>query len=248
MDDDFSAYLDYKEIRRRVERRFKNGWFLAGHLALFLLFVLYCTVIGHFFMSPPYYFYHPYFIDPAAGGFAAVWSVVLLFHSLRSFRRSGAAGEAREEAIERELRERLAQDDTLLLSDRRQAFRIHALMAEDIHRRSGAFITVLLFTGINAVIWVLWALTGAFSPVAWTVTSLLTFVLLPLLVLNSSARRRQDKKMRHTLANWNVQAQYAKRKRQTPDDDAYPTRLTEDGELVEWDDKQFSQNTRKAKR
>lgn len=249
MADNYSAYLDYKEIRRRVERRFKKGYWLAGNLALFLLFVLYCTLIGYFYVSPMYPD-RSYFIEPAAGVFVTIWSALLFFHSLIAYRKSGAFSERREEAIEGELRERLAQDDTLLLSDRHQAFRIHALLAEDIQQRTRDFTTVLTFTGINAAVWVLWALVGASTPVAWSVTSLLTLlVLLPLLLISRANRRRQDHKLTHTLANWDVQASYAKRKRQMPDyADDYTARLTDDGELVEWDDKQFSQNARKAKR
>lgn len=250
MADDYSAYLDYREIRRRVERRFKNGYFLAGHLALFLLFVLYCTMIGYFYISPPYYLDRPYFIDPNAGGFVTVWSVLLFFHSLHAYRRSGASGERREETIEGELRERLAQDDTLLLSDRRQAFRIHALLAEDIQRRARDFTTLLIFAGFNVVVWVLWALAGAISPVAWSVTSLLTLlVLLPVLLINRANRRRHEQKLMDTITNWNIQPQVAKRKRQTPDyAEEYPSRLSDDGELAEWEDNQFLQNARKAKR
>lgn len=250
MADDYSTYLDYREIRRRVERRFKNGYFLAGHLALFLLFVLYCTMIGYFYISPPYYFDRPYFIDPDAGVFVTIWSVVLFFHSLRAYRRSGASGERREDTIEGELRERLAQDDTLLLSDRHQAFRIHALLAEDIQQRARDFTTILLFSGINAVVWVLWALAGATTPVAWTITSLLTLLmLLPLLIISRSRRRRHEQKLIETITSWNVQPQVAKHKRQTPDyEDDYSVRLAEDGELVEWDDNLYSPNEDKTKR
>jgi hypothetical protein len=256
MDGDYSTYLDYKEIRRRVERRLKQGGGLLAHMLLYLLAVP-AVVLSNAYLSYTYFsfgsarFYEVY-VSPAVGIPFAIWGLVLLAHAFRVYRRSGAFGEAREQAVEAELRARLAADDTTLLADSRRAFRVHSLLVEDIQSRSGMVNSLLLVSAVNALVWVMWALAGANTPSAWLGAVLVgPVVLLPLLVLNGSARRRQEKKLIRALADWTVPPPYIKRKRQTPDyAGAYAGRLSddgEDGELVDWEDNEYSTNDRKTK-
>ncbi|MBC6935394.1 MAG: hypothetical protein DWB42_06105 [Chloroflexi bacterium] len=254
MDGDYSIYLDYKEIRRRVERRLKQGGGLLAHVLLYLLAVP-TVVLSEAYLSYTYFsfggarFYEVY-VNPSIGIPFVIWSLVLLTHAFRVYRRSGASGEAREQAVEAELRERLVADDTALLADSRRAFRVHSLLVEDIQSRSGMVNSLLLVSAINALVWVMWALAGANTPYAWLGAVLAgPVVLLPLLALNRHARRRQEKMLIRTLADWNVPP-YIKRKRQMRQyAEAYAGRLTddeEDGELVDWEDKDNKDSTRSA--
>lgn len=255
MADEYSAYLDYKEIRRRVERRLKQGTGLLAHVILYLLAVV-VVVLSGTYLNYSYFsvdngvrqFYEVY-VNPGIGIPFVLWSLVLLFHALRVYRKSGADGDTREQAVETELRARLAADDTTLLADRRQSFRVHSLMVEDILARSGRINSLMLVAVVNAVVWLAWALAGARTPYAWLGAVLIApVVLLPLLALNSHARRRQEKKVMYTLENWQVPP-HIRPKRQSPDyAETDPPHLADDGELVEWDNGEFYGNDRKAKR
>ncbi len=255
MADEYSIYVEYKEIRRRVERRLKQGTGLLAHVALYLLAVV-VVVLSRTYLNYSYFsvdngvrqFYEVY-VNPGVGVPFILWSLILLFHARQVYRKSGADADSREQAVEAELRDRLAADDTTLLADRRQSFRVHSLLVEDILARSGRINSLMLVAVVNAVAWLAWALAGANTPYAWLGAVLIApVILLPLLALNNHARRRQEKKVMHTLENWQAPP-YIKPKRQAPDyTEADPLHLAEADEMVEWDNREFYSNDRKTKR
>src|SRR5437879_4514794 len=95
-------FLDYIEIRRRIERQLSGMFWVFVHLGLFLAAVLALLAIEH-----PIYYYNggTSFIEPNIGFAMTYWSVLLLLHSLWTYRRSGATAKVRERAVERELHE-----------------------------------------------------------------------------------------------------------------------------------------------
>jgi hypothetical protein len=230
-------FLDYVEIRRRIERHLPGMFWVFVHLALFLAAVLALLGIEH-----PMYYYNGYtssFIRPDLGFAMTFWSVLLLIHSLWTFRRSGATGKVRERAIERELQERLEQDDTQLLNDQRRVFRIRGLLDEDIRQRSGHFVGLLGFLILNAATWFVWAANGGRDSYTWQMTIPTAIaVLAPALALNLFRRRRRDQKLQALMSDHLVQVAKGKRKLSFDDLAERTVRLSDDGELVHADDDQ----------
>ncbi len=228
-------FFDYIEIRRRIERQLPGAQQVFGHLALFLLAVIAFVTIryGQYSVNP----WPGYGLEPGLAYAMTFWSILLLIHGLWAYRRSGAAGAARERAVERELEKRIGQDDTGLLADHRRVFRIRGLLDEDIRLRSGLFIWLLSFLAVNATTWVIWASAGARSSytLQMTIPTAIAFVA-PALVLNLWRRRRRDRKLQRLMSEQAPQAAKAKRKRSFDEMAERAVRLSDDGELVNADD------------
>src|SRR5215207_6510808 len=118
----YLTFLDYLELRRRVERRLASGkWFLLHTIA----FGVGAAAIGNVGWSPYYDSSRNYFIDPSYGFLIGCWSALLLIHGICSYWRSGALGGRRDEVIEREMRERVQADDLYLGNHPKDLFRLH---------------------------------------------------------------------------------------------------------------------------
>jgi hypothetical protein len=223
-----SAYLDYGEIRRRIEQRLAGATGIVWHMALFLVAILAILM----FVIPGQTNGYPYFIEPGVGALFAIWSIVLMLHGARSFRRSGAIPRRREPAIEEEISERVEQGDTVLLEDVRQVFRVRALLNQDIRQRAGILAVINAFLIFNAFVWVMWTLQGATSSYTWQMTIPTAIVfLLPAFALNALRRVRRDRKLARMLAGLDNRVEVPKRKRLL--DDEVFVRLSDDGELEE---------------
>src|SRR5688572_20845940 len=120
---------DYKTIRRRIERKLARPGFVLLHVGFFFFATLLLMA-----SAPNVSFDRPVMM--------LVWSVVLLLHSLAMTWLSGVPDHRREAWIQHELKQRLEKDDTDLISDNRQAFRVQALLDEDIRHRAGFFVSM----------------------------------------------------------------------------------------------------------
>jgi hypothetical protein len=225
-------FLDYVEIRRRIEQRLPQMPAVWAHLALFLGAVIVLVTVT----SPHggYYYYERvgYFIQPGNGFAMAGWSVLLLIHGLWAYKRSGAAS-IREQAVERELRERLEHDDTGLLADHRRNFRIRGLLDEDVRQRAGLYVGMLAFLLINAVTWLIWGANGARDSYTWQMTIPTAIAILaPAFALNAWRRARRDRKLQALMSEQHTQVAKSKRKLSFDEMAERAVRLSDDGELV----------------
>lgn len=213
----YLTFLDYLELRRRVERRLASSQMLLMHSVFFVIVIAALLVNGTYSYQPPDY--RPqYLVTPLAGVIMALWSVGLLLHGLWTYRASGAWHATRGQVVEDEMRQRLENTDDYMAADPQDLFQLHALLEDDIRERSGSTFTLLTFTIINAVIWVVWAIGAqAQNSFPWQVIPFLALgIYVPLLALSAWRRGRGERRVRKTLevSTLKVGKQAAKRKRE----------------------------------
>lgn len=185
----YLTFLDYLELRRRVEKRLASGnWFLLHTI----IFGVGAAAVGNAGWSPYYDPFRNYFIDPTYGFLIGSWSALLLMHGLWAYWHSGARGGKRDEAIEREMRERIQADDLYLSNHPKDLFRLHGLLNSDIRTRASMIPVLLTFIIINAVIWIPWAILDPQSSFAWQTAPILVIPLLLSLGWNIWRRGRHN--------------------------------------------------------
>lgn len=193
----YFSYLDYLQIRRRIERRLSHSRWLFLHIAVFVItpLVVYLTT-PWLWWSPGY----PYVVDPVIGGVMFGWGVALMLHGLWTYFHSGAWGNTLSHTVETEMRERIENNDSYLVQDARDLFRLHGLLEDDVRRRASATITPLaLFTVVNGLLWIV-ERGGTYAVTAWYVAPFLALLLLPILAVNLWQVRRHGRKLRDLLA------------------------------------------------
>jgi hypothetical protein len=230
MTNGYLTFLDYLELRRRVEKRLAAGnWFLL-HI---IIFIIGATMIGlagfHTTYDPDEYF----FIFPYYGHWVTFWSGVLLTHGLWSYWRSGARGGKRDHVIESEMRERIKNNDLFLSDHPRDLFQLHGLLNDDIQKRASMTPILLFFVFINASIWIPWTLAGeARTSFAWMLAALLVVPMLLALIWNLWQRRRHRTQLRKQLEQY-----FSNERNDDERNDERETRLSNDNdELVTVDE------------
>lgn len=200
----YGSFLNYLEIRRRIERRLMPMSWLGLHILLFV-------AVDIFALSS--YTRHPSGMTFASLSMAQVmlvWSVVLLAHGVWSLVRSGAWTNRRSRVIEQEMRERFEQADTYLVQDERDWFRIHGLLENDVRARSSAAQWLTLFTVINALNWI-GSGGGYMTSYPWQITPMLALVLVPVLAFAAWRSGRRERKLVTMLSAENAKAGNARR-------------------------------------
>jgi hypothetical protein len=229
--DKHPLFLDYLQIRQRVESRLASSQAIFAHIGLFLIAVLALLITTLYPINYPYV-PRPQFIDLGVSYVMTVWSILLLGHGLSAYQKSGASHNKRAHIIENEVNQRLEHGDTELLDNPRQAFRLQALLNEDIRLRAGLFTPILLFLMLNAVTWAAWAVQGASTSYTWQMTiPTALFILLPPLAVNAWRRARRNRRIARLLTDEYAGALKPKRTTQAAADAVY--RLSDDGELVQ---------------
>ncbi len=227
------TFLDYLELRRRVERRVGGGLWLFLHIGAFIAVVV--TLLA----PRPFYWINSYFIEPGAGQIMAIWSLILAIHGVWTFARSGAAAGARSRAIETEMRERLRNDDTYLSDNPKDLFRLHGLLEDDLRRRSSPTWVLTMYSIANALMWIPWAVfNDARDSFPWQMTPMTAvFLLLPMLAFSVFSRSRREGRLRQQMENLSDNTQP---REETPKQKRFAEnvhmRLTDDGELVTIED------------
>jgi hypothetical protein len=221
------TFLDYLELRRRIEKRLAGGKWLLLHTALFFAAVLFFTAMRP---PPPYYF--DYYIQPGAGYFMVVWSLLLAAHGLLTYVRSGGSASRRGQAIEAEMRERIQNDDTYLSDDPKDLFRLHGILDDDIGKRSSSVSLLTIYTTINAMLWIPWAIfDGASDSFAWTASPImLIFIFLPLLGFSAFSSAGRERKLRQQMENSGEPMPAIPKQKRAAHESAM--RLSDDGELI----------------
>lgn len=213
-------FNDYKTIRHRIERNLARPDSVLLHSLIFF-FATFLVMAG----APNVTFDRPLML--------LVWSGLLMMHSLAMTWLSGVPKHRREAWIKHELKQRLENDDTDLVSNNRQAFRVQALLDEDIRHRSGIFVTLSVLLGLNVMLWLgsVWQ-TGWVDP--WTsgywheAARLVLVSLIPAVAFNLWRHTHRDQAIEARLANTELDVS-DKRKRLSDEDYVFD----EDGELVD---------------
>ncbi len=224
---DYLTYLDYLELRRRVERRLGSHNLLLGHsiafvIATLVLMTRYLSLLG----------YSPYFIDPNVSIAIGGWSLALLIHAAIVYRRSGVFSGARERAIEAEMRARIKTDEHYLNDEPREMFRLHGLLDEDIRQRAGLHKPLFSFVILNMLIWALHIAIGPGSLVAWHGTLLLLIGMVAFLILAARDRYLHGQWMQRQITSAGGMIPKSKNQRQYRSEE--PT--AEDEELMNLDE------------
>jgi Na+/proline symporter len=222
----YFIFLDYLELRRRIEKRLaKANWLLLHSL----LFVVVTGVLLALFSAGTPSIPLGFFIVPPIGYAMTAWSVILLLHTLWYFSRSGASPNRRSEMIECEMRERVENQDSYLSDDPKELFRIHGLLDEDLQKRAGVFYSLRLFVTLNLFAWLGSLLSdGLRSSFAWQVVPMLGIAFLPILAFNAWQRGRQEGRVRKLLGSaMDQQADIDRNERLV--------RLSDDGELIDFE-------------
>lgn len=235
----YFIFLDYLELRRRIEKRLAKVNWLLLHTILFVLMIglafAYRSDLAYDTFSPYY------FIDPTYGFGFTVWSVILLGHTLWSFSRSGASGGRRGEMIEREMRERVQNDDTYLSDNPKDLFRIHGLLDEDIQKRAGVFYSLRFFAVVNALIWLGSAVSdGLTSSFAWQFVPMMAIAFLPVLAVSAWRRSRHEGRIRKLLSSATPSQE-----QNIPYENERLVRLLDDGELIDYEFDDYSGKKKK---
>jgi hypothetical protein len=234
MSNGYLNFLDYLELRRRVEKRLSRPLPLLTHTLVFGVSALLIGLLGFYYFKPPFDFYdlNYYFISPGFGQFVALWSGGLFLHGLWAFLRSGALGGARSRVIEAEMRARLEQDDSYLSDNPKDLFRLHGLLEDDVRKRSGIFWLMLTVVFINAFAWIPWAITTPSDSVGWTMGILLGSGYLPVLAWSGWRRGRREGKLRKQMEQL---FDHPADKRDYWNTSQRLTQVSDDGELVDYE-------------
>jgi hypothetical protein len=231
MTNGYLTFLDYLELRRRVEK-----WLASGNLLLLhtLVFGIGATALGIIGFQSYYNPFDYYYVDPSMGHIVGLWSGILLLHGLWFYWRSGAHGGRRDQTIASEMRERLQNDDLYLSDHPKDLFRLHNLLNNDIRIRASMIPVLVFFSFLNVLIWLPWALNDAHSPWAWTNAQILIVPLLLALGWNFAARRRHEVKLRQQMEQL-----FGSQQTQSSEDEygaEREMRLSENDELVTVDE------------
>lgn len=228
---DYQTFLDYLEMRRRVEKRLAKTSLLALHTFVFALIVGGMAAFGLFTSGWPAM--QPYFIAPAAGWFITWWSGLLFLHSAATYWRSGLNANRRNRAIEDEMRRRLSADEGYFDAD--ELFRLHNQLDEDLQTRASALPLYFGLAGVNLLVWLMFASQGAFTNFGWIATPILALMFAPFLARRNRMIAQREAEL-HGQTN-------VKRKRE----DAAVWRLAEDGEIIEDDDSPLTKPKRQTR-
>lgn len=227
MSNGYLTFLDYLELRRRVERRLASGNYFLLHI---FIFGAGATFIGLAGWSP---YIYGWFVYPVNGHLVSLWSGILLAHGLLDYWRSGARAGQREGIIENEMRERLQSDDMYLSNHPKDLFRLHGLLNDDIQKRASMTPMLLVFVFINACVWIPWTLAGqASTSFAWMMAMVLVIPFILAVVWNVWRRVRHEAQLRKQL-----EAYFSKEQIDDEPFDEREIRLSDDGdELVTVDE------------
>jgi hypothetical protein len=132
------------------------------------------------------------------------------------------------------MRQRVEKQDTYLVEDERDLFRLHGLLNEDIKSRASPAVVLTVFTAINGLMWFVWALdSGGRDSFAWQMTPLLALAFMPLLFAVMNRRSKHDQELMQQLQD-TEQAQAAGKPKRRTSEEERTVRLTDDGELVDF--------------
>lgn len=222
----YHLYLDYLELRRRVERHLSRALPVVAHIIIFAVVANLIGWNGYKGIRDPNDYY---FIAPEFGRFLAGWSGVLLVHTLWQTLRSSLPGYVRNRAIEKEMRARLELNDSYLTDDPKMLFRLHGLLEENIRMRGGFFILLLATAILNAMIWIPWALDEPRTSRGWMIAQTLEVIVLVTSLIYGAWRSGKENQLRKQLEALPPVSNY-----NPPAEEEVTFRLQDDGELVDF--------------
>lgn len=146
MPDDYLSFLDQRDAQRRLRAKFSQPRLLLLHMLAFVAAVtlLWGAIIPLLNWVPMYYF-----DSPALAFF--VWSILLAAHAVIHYRRSAARAEARELAVEAEMRGFIENHGSLATDD--DLFALHQNLGGDLERKSWLTEGLTIFALVNAASW-----------------------------------------------------------------------------------------------
>ncbi len=192
----YFSFLDYLELRRRIERRLARGHLLFLHTFAFVSFAILMAASAQHSLGS---FYRSYFVDLGTGQFTAIWSIALALHGMLVYARSGAFAARRGWVVEDEMRHRIEADATFLSDEPSDLFRLHALLEDDIARRSSFVTPLSAFTMINVVMWVTWSFVAIHSAFSWHMVLVFGPILLLLLLRSFVQQQRHNYQLRQRM-------------------------------------------------
>ncbi len=234
----YLTFLDYFELRRRIEKRLTSGRHILLHI---IIFAVGTGMIGSAAWSPIYDPQRGYFINPTIGHWISLWSGILLAHGVWSYWHSGARSGQRETIIESEMRQVVQTDDLYLSQHPKALFRLHRLLSENISKRYSLISILLIVVTLNALIWIPWTLLGqATTSFAWHTSLALVVPFILLVAINTWVRTWHEWRMR-----WQLEVLLSDTDDTEAEDYERDARLSED-EMVTLDDYMLKEKRKRA--
>ncbi|HLV34940.1 MAG TPA: hypothetical protein VKY59_07505 [Spirillospora sp.] len=188
MQDDYSSYLDFRAMQRRLAKRFSKPHFLLLHT---LVFATAMTATWAYGLAWQLWRYRENYALPVLIG--VVWSVVLAVQALIHYSRSAAHNEQRELAVEDEMRQFIrAHGDEV---DDATLFEMHDQLNADLQKQGRWSVALLAFGLVNAASWSISALNIGSS---WPFQTTLPFAVLILGGVNLFVAWQQRREARRS--------------------------------------------------
>lgn len=131
------------------------------------------------------------------------------------------------------MRQRIDTDDSYLSDNPKILFRLHGLLEDDIRRRAGNAVALMLFAVGNAVVWIPWAISDPETSFAWQFTIFTSFFAALLLVFGAMRRGRHESRLRRGLTQLPGTVEIPRY--HPPQREPDYARLVEDGELIDYE-------------
>jgi hypothetical protein len=232
MSNSYWTFLDYLELRRRVERRIWRGKWLLGNIVAFVL-------AAAVFSATSNAYAYGYAVEPSTSYFMTFWSIGLALHGILTFFKSGAWIWRRNQAVEDEMRARLQNDESYMSDNPNHLFNLHKLLENNIGARSESVVMTTVFTIVNAIMWVSWTTLSTMSgSQPWQLTGIFAMlILLPVLIASLIHGVKYEQALRkkiETLEETAPQQESASKQKRFAQQ--AHMRLSDDGELITIDD------------
>ncbi|HEX2908203.1 MAG TPA: hypothetical protein VHO69_15135 [Phototrophicaceae bacterium] len=202
-----AAHLEYKEIRQCIQQRFKRGYGLILHVALYLAVALFAVYYAFYTIADTET--SQWVMNKDIAQLFAVWGALLAGHSYLALQRS-TAGLRLGWIIKDELQQRLEQNQTVLLPDPPHAAQLQELLLGDIRRRAAPRYALMVYLLLNLSLGMSWAYGrpvsagDQFHYVWFGAATLAPMIMLPGLSLGFIMQRRYRWRVMQVLSNWNA--------------------------------------------
>jgi hypothetical protein len=226
------TFLDYLELRRRVEQHLARGHWLFLHLVIFLIANIVPTITHP---RAAYYYDGAVYVNSVIGYLMLFWSLLLVGHALWTFSRSAAWASSRSQAIETELSEQMQSENTYLSDNPKGLFRIHDMLENDLRHRSSAVWWMTVYSGVNVFVWTASVFSAPEGSFAWHMMTIIALaILLPVLALTVLRNELHEQKLRKEMEGFVDRSRISRKQKRVPDAEmqARYLRLADDGELM----------------
>lgn len=226
MRSDFVTFIEYIELRRRIELRLVPPLWLLLHSVVFMIVSLWIALNAAAETNSA--------VDPSDIKMMGLWSAILGIHGWIAYYQSGAYTVIRD----REVKEVLHSANLNLKKPTKADLRLQGILHEDIRQRASMIPPLLILTLINAALWLAWYVVAPQTAAFLLIPVLFSMTFLVIMAATIYRRARHEIWLRGQLSDpaWGT----GKTKNITME-------LGEDGELIELDEEILTKDKRQSR-